>query len=153
LGSRQASFDFIVAAIEVISEEVTGKITIFEAAINDQAMPGFPANRIIWPAQSDCPHNVINDVNQRRSGGFEAGEPFQGRVAALLAEILDLRVKGIFAGKMLIEECLGNARGLSKLAGGSIGKALSSEQRQDGFDYGSASLISRHALLLDHNLS
>src|SRR5689334_19023449 len=129
LGSTQAGIDFIEAAAELGVEKISRKIAIFEAAIEDQTMPGFPTDRIIRPTHSCGAHNVVYDVHQRGSGGLKSRKLLQRRILPLFSKVLNFRVKRILAWKMLIKEGLGDACGFGEFAGSCIGKALSSKER------------------------
>src|SRR5437762_2025703 len=151
-GGLDASVDFIEAATELRIEKVAREIAVFEATVQDQPVPSLPADRIVRFAHRDAAHDVINDVDERGSGGFERRKFLQRGVAALSAEILNFGVKGIFARKMFVKERLGDTGGFGQLARRRVGKTASSKNRKNSFDDGCSSFLGRHALRLGHGL-
>ena len=117
LGSREASLELLGTAIKVRSKDIAGKCAILQAAIQDEPMPGFPADWIVGPTERHGPHDVINDMDECGRRRLQRCQFLQGGVAALLPEVLDLCVKRLFAWKMLIKQRFGNPCSFSEFPG------------------------------------
>ena len=70
-------------------------------------------------------------------------------VFVLASGILNFRVEGFLAGKVFVDECLGNARSLGQFAGRRVGEPFSGEQRQ-GRRYDGLTSLVRPQSLIDH---
>ena len=66
-------------------------------------------------------------------------------VVVLATEFLDVPVKGLLAGEMLVEQRLGNPGGQRQVLGGGLGITLAGEQRQSRFDNRPLPVFRRHA--------
>src|SRR5439155_17060523 len=62
-GGVDTGINLLQATIEMGREEKPREIAVLETTVQDQPMPRFPANWIIWFAYRDAPHDVVNDVD------------------------------------------------------------------------------------------
>ena len=87
----------------------------------------------------------MDQVNQGGGGRFQLGDQViqlaRGRVVALAAKVLDFRVNGFLAGKMLVEERFRDAGGAGQVLGGGFRVALAAKKGQGGPDDGRLALL------------
>ena len=109
-------------------------------------MPCFPANRSGRPPQHQRAQQIIDQMHQRRGGRLKVGEFLHDWIDSFAREILNLGVKRFLAGKMFVEQRLGNSGGLRQLFRGRFSKSFACEQRQSRLNNRLLPLFGVHAL-------
>jgi hypothetical protein len=145
MAASRHGFDARAVTIEPALINQAGEGAILQQALEHETVAGVPMDVPDRLAQNQGAHEIIDQIDKGRGGRHQAGQFLRDRILALTTEFLDGAVKGLLAGKMFVEQRLGNAGRLRQVLGGGFGIALPGEERQGRRHNRPLPVLRRHA--------